>query len=62
MALVIDDEYIADKVDAYNIAIECLRDHESESDTAGSRAMRLKLAGRLDREIQRWVNSHTERS
>jgi hypothetical protein len=63
MAIIIDDEYIEDKVDvynvvdAYNVAIEALKLYESDSDTAGSRAMRLKLARKLASELDRWLRN-----
>ena len=58
MAVEIDEEYVMEKVDAFNVAISALRYHESDSDTQFSRAMRRRLADRLDRECQRWVNNH----
>lgn len=58
MAVYIDAEYVEEKVDAYNVAIEALRHHESDADTSFSRAMRMRLADRLDRECQKWVNKY----
>lgn len=55
---IITKEYILEKVEAYNLAIQCLRNHESasEENIELSKKLRLKLANKLDKEIQKWVN------
>lgn len=56
----ITDEYIEEKVEAYNVAIEALRNHEPMSDGNDKLAKQLrdKLAAKLDREIDRWLCNH----
>ena len=56
----IDEEYIQEKVEAYNIAIEALRAHEPASDCNHklARKMRERLASKLDREINSWMAKH----
>jgi hypothetical protein len=51
--------YVTEKIEAYNVAIEALRMHESaDPDPDGLDCkLRERLADKLDREIQRWVNS-----
>jgi hypothetical protein len=53
------DRYRLEKIEAYNVAIEALRAHESaDPDPDGlDRKLRHRLADKLDREIQRWVDS-----
>lgn len=60
MATRITDEYIEEKVEAYNVAIEALREHEPMSDGDPKLAMKLRdqLAAKLDREINRWLAEH----
>lgn len=53
-----DDVYIAEKIEAYHIAIDALLAHESENDAPCSKAIREKLAAKLDRECQRWCNRY----
>ncbi len=55
----ITPEYELEKIEAYNIAIESLRHHESASkeNKKLAKKLRLKLADKLDREIQRWVDN-----
>lgn len=57
----VTDDYIEEKIEAYNVAIEALRAHEPASDGNPELAKRLrhKLADKLDREINRWVAEHT---
>ncbi len=54
----ITDAYILEKIEAYNVAIESLRMHESasEENVKLSKKLRNQLADKLDREIQRWCN------
>ena len=54
-----DPLYQTEKIEAYNVAIEALRMHEpADGDPTGiAYRLRKALADRLDREIQRWVNS-----
>lgn len=56
----ITEEYIIEKVEAYNVAIEALRAHESGSDGNAELGKKLRdqLADKLDREIQTWVNKY----
>lgn len=53
------DQYITEKIEAYNVAIECLRLHEpADGDPLGIAViLRNQLADKLDKEIQRWHNS-----
>lgn len=53
------ERYRTEKVEAYNVAINALRHHESaDPDPDGLDVMlREKLADKLDAEIQRWYNS-----
>lgn len=53
-----DAFYVTEKIEAYNVAIEALRMHEpADDDTAAiSWKLRNRLANKLDREIQRWVD------
>ena len=55
------DEYFEEKVEAYNVAIEALREHEPVSDGNQKLAKRLReqLANKLDREINNWVAKHS---
>jgi hypothetical protein len=52
------DEYITEKIEAYNVAIEALRLHEpADGDPLGiAWTLRNSLANKLDKEIQQWVN------
>lgn len=55
----IDKTYIEEKCEAYEVAINALRFHESESDIPDMSArMRNALADKLDREIDRWMSEH----
>lgn len=60
MATRITDEYIEEKVEAYNVAIEALREHEpmSDGDPKLAKKLRDQLADKLDREINRWLAEH----
>lgn len=53
-------EYVEEKIEAYNVAIDALRMHEPGSDGNAELAHKLRhqLANRLDREIDRWVAEH----
>lgn len=55
------EEYFEEKVEAYNVAIEALREHEPASDGNQKLAKRLReqLANNLDREINSWVAKHS---
>lgn len=55
------EEYFEEKVEAYNVAIEALREHEPASDGNQKLAKRLReqLANKLDREINSWVAKHS---
>ena len=44
-------------IEAYNVAIEGLHMHESDSDTELSKAARMHLAKRLDKQCDRWLKS-----
>lgn len=57
MATRITDEYIEEKIEAYNVAIEALRLHEpmSDGDPNLAKKLRNQLANKLDREINRWL-------
>lgn len=54
----INEEYILEKIEAYNVAIQALYAHESDSDPESgiAKILREKLALKLDREIQRWCD------
>lgn len=54
----IDDEYITEKIEAYNVAISALRHHEGagDPDSGIAKVLREKLADKLDRECQQWYN------
>lgn len=56
----IDEAYCLEKVEAYNVAIEALRAHESasEENTDLAAKLRHKLADKLDREIDRWYKTY----
>ncbi|EAZ97642.1 hypothetical protein [Marinobacter sp. ELB17] len=56
----ITEEYIEEKVEAYNVAIEALREHEpmSDGDPKMAKKLREQLANKLDREIYRWLAEH----
>jgi len=56
----VTEEYITEKIEAYNVAIDALRMHETASDCDVWLAKRLreKLANKLDRECQRWCNEY----
>ena len=50
MPVKIDEEYCIEKVEAYNVAIEALRQHEGADDVHGlSSLLREKLAAKLDK-------------
>lgn len=53
----ITEEYAIEKVEAYNVAIEALRQHEpgSEGNAKLAQHLRERLAQKLDREINRWL-------
>jgi len=55
----IDEAYKLEKVEAYNVAIDALRIHESASgeNTELSWKLREKLASKLEREIDRWYRN-----
>jgi len=55
----VTEEYKLEKVEAYNVAIDALRIHESasEENIELSFMLRERLACKLEREIQRWYNS-----
>lgn len=55
------EEYFEEKVEAYNVAIEALREHEPASDGNQKLAKRLRdhLANKLDREINSWAAKHS---
>lgn len=52
------EQFITERVEAHNIAIEALRTHQpADGDPTGlAKRFRTRLADRLDREIQRWVD------
>jgi len=55
----IDNRYKREKIEAYNVAIEALKMHES-ADPQPDRLdeiLRKRLASKLEREIQRWCES-----
>jgi hypothetical protein len=54
-----DDVYVTEKIEAYNVAIEALLNHEpADGDPTGlARRLRRALARKLDREIQRWCDA-----
>ena len=56
----ITEEYITEKIEAYNVAISALDIHEpaSDCDWEMARKLRKKLRDKLDKEIQRWCNKN----
>lgn len=54
------EEYRIERIEAWNIAIEALRHHESMSgeNEDMSRRLRENLASRLELEINRWADAH----
>lgn len=57
MASKITEEYRTERIAAYDVAIDSLRGHYSDSDIPGlSASLREELAAKLEREIQRWVS------
>lgn len=52
----ITKQYRDEKIEAYIVAIEGLRMHESDSDIPGlSEKLRNQLADKLERELDRWI-------
>lgn len=51
-------EYFTEKVDAYQIAIQALLYHESDSDNRYSARLRDRLAKKLQREIDHWCDEN----
>jgi len=53
----ITDAYVAEKVEAYNVAIDALEAHEpgSDGDKSLSRDLRDRLANHLVNEIETWL-------
>ncbi len=60
MSTKIDDIYVMEKIEAYNVAISCLRHHESASGENEKLSYRLRstLADKLQREVERWYSKH----
>lgn len=60
----ITDDYVAEKIEAYNIAIEALRHHEPSCphNMELAEKLRNRLADKLDREIQRWLDDLNRRT
>ena len=60
----INERYRIEKVEAYGIAIQALRTHESSDPCHDGLDVKLRerLAAKLDREIQRWVDSLSDKS
>lgn len=55
--MIITQQYYDEKVEAYNIAIDALIMHESESDIPDmSQKMRNKLIDKLNKEINAWCD------
>jgi len=56
----ITEEYIEEKIEAYDVAINALRLHEpaSDCDEALAAKLRERLAQKLENEIQRWFNKN----
>jgi hypothetical protein len=56
----ITEEYVMEKIEAYNVAITALELHEPGSDCDKELAyrLRMKLKDKLDREIQRWCGKN----
>lgn len=54
------EEYRIERIEAYNVAIEALRNHESmsEENTELSRRLRENLADKLERELMQWRIAH----
>ena len=57
----VSPEYVEEKIESYEVAIAALRAQESESDTPLSKPMREKLANKLDKECQRWLENCNEK-
>lgn len=58
MARRITEEYITEKVEAYNVAINALEGHEtgSDGDADLAYALRMNLKKRLNSELNRWID------
>ena len=53
------EKYILEKVEAYNVALDALELHEpADGDETGiAKKLRMRLWRKLDRELQRWMES-----
>lgn len=53
----VSEEYVMEKIEAYNVAISALEAHESASDCDHelARKLRQRLANKLSNELDRWV-------
>lgn len=58
--MTLSEEYTTEKIEAYNVAIEALRAHEpaSDCDWELAKKLRLRLANKLEREIQKWCDKN----
>ena len=59
----ITEEYVLEKIEAYNVAINALDVHEpaSDCDWRLAKMLRMRLRNKLDREIQRWCDKNMPR-
>jgi len=57
--MTITRSYFEEKIEAYDVAISALEEHEPASDGDKELAwrLRMRLATKLKNEIQRWVNA-----
>ena len=59
MGIKITEQYRTEKLDAYNVAIQSLRMHESGDDVPDlSSKLRNSLADKLESEINVWLGKH----
>lgn len=60
----ITEEYVTEKIEAYNVAIEALKHHEPASycDEELAHGLRKRLWEKLDREIQKWCDENMHKA
>jgi len=57
----ITEEYVMEKIEAYNVAITALELQESSDNWRLAKRLRMSLRNKLDREIQRWCDKNMHR-
>jgi len=60
----ITEEYVTEKIEAYNIAIQALEIHEpaSDCDWRLAKMLRTRLKNKLNREIQTWCDKNMDKA